>query len=152
MSKAIIKQDPNWVWHHEIVCDCMIIRVGVAGCLLELALLAVYVRGACLFIVSSVCAKAPLDLNGSIIWWVVKASFQTSNIRSLLLSHAGLVICKNWNVINGHIKQCAAEWKVLNTWGLLFITATPNIMQALYLWWTVWEPPEHALIPMQLVQ
>lgn len=91
-----------------IVFDCMIIRVG--PCQLS------YVRGACLFMASSVCAKKPLWVfNGSIIGRLVKASLKTSIVRSLLLRLSDLVICNNWYTINLHVKQCAVGREALNT-------------------------------------
>lgn len=91
-----------------IVFDCMIIRVGPG----RLA----YVRGACLFMASSVCAKKPLwDFNGSIIRRLVKASLKTSIVRSLLLRLSGLVICNNWYTINLHVRRCAVGREALNT-------------------------------------
>lgn len=91
-----------------IVFDCMIIRVGPG----RLA----YVRGACLFMASSVCAKKPLwEFNGSIIRRPGKASLKTSIVRSLLLRLSGLVICNNWYTINLHVRRCAVGRKALNT-------------------------------------
>lgn len=54
-------------------------------------MLAVYVSGACLFIVSS----APSDLNGSIIWRVAKASFKLQTLETAHSGKTGLVIFKN---------------------------------------------------------
>lgn len=88
-----------------ILCDCMIIRAGLTGCLCK--------KG--LFIHSGFgsCAKAPSDLNGSIIRQAAKASFQTSNVRSLPLSQVGRRSENQWIVINLHMQRAhAVQWEI----------------------------------------
>lgn len=62
-----------------------------------------YIRGSCLFIVFSVCAKSPFGFQWLHYWGPVKASFKLQNIRSLpSLAWSGTLTLAWWPEIKLH--------------------------------------------------
>lgn len=93
-----------------ILCDCMIIRVGLAACLCKRGL---FIHGG-----FSSCAKAPSDLNSSIIRQAAKASFR---LQTQEASHSAKWVGDpkkiHWIVINLHTQRHAVQWEILGEKG-----------------------------------
>lgn len=89
-----------------ILCDCMIIRVGLAACLCKRGL---FIHGG-----FGSCAKAPSDLNGSIIRQAAKASFRLQTQEASHSAKWATDPKKNqWIVINVHMQRHAVQREIL---------------------------------------